>query len=100
MSTTNANKFDQLANSVPSLAGVIHEVKKVLGDFNNPLTTIEQTINKDPAFAARILKVANSAYYGFSQKESTISQALMMLGLQEFEARAMKHYLAGMTRNR
>lgn len=82
----NTQKLDQLANSVPSLPGVIHEVKKVLGDFNNPLGTIEQTVNKDPAFAARVLKLANSAYYGFSFKVSTISQALMFLGLSELRS--------------
>lgn len=84
--SASANKFDLLANSIPSLSGVVHEIKKILGDFNNSLGTIEQAVNKDPALSARVLKLANSSYYGFSSKVSTISQALMLLGLSELRS--------------
>ncbi|MFZ5805961.1 MAG: HDOD domain-containing protein [Verrucomicrobiota bacterium] len=84
-----SSKLDQLASAIPSLPGVIHEVKKALSDFDNPLTTIEQVLNKDPAFAARVLKLANSAYHSFSFKISTISQALMMVGLSELRSLLM-----------
>jgi len=44
------------------------------GDF-------EQLIRRDPVVAARVLKVANSAYYGRSGKIATVRHAVVLLGL-------------------
>jgi HD-like signal output (HDOD) protein len=38
-------------------------------------------IGKDPALAGRLLKIANSSFYGLDQRVSSIQQAVMMLGL-------------------
>ncbi len=44
------------------------------------LKQIEEEISKGPVLTAKILKVVNSGFYGFSKSITTISRALMILG--------------------
>lgn len=44
-------------------------------------TQLEQLIGKDLVLAGRLMAVANSPFYGFSGRISSISQACLMLGL-------------------
>lgn len=50
---------------------------------NNPDSTAEDmaaVISQDPALVVRMLKIANSAYYGLSKEVETISRAVAILG--------------------
>jgi len=42
--------------------------------------SLENLLNTDPALAGRVLKIANSAYYGLSGKVSSIQMAATVLG--------------------
>ena len=44
---------------------------------------IATRISQDPVLSARVLRVANSSYYGTVQRISTISQAVTLLGLDD-----------------
>lgn len=44
---------------------------------------ISHIINNDPAIAAKILKIANSAYFGARCKVDTVERALVILGINE-----------------
>lgn len=46
------------------------------------IAEIARIISKDPALSGKILKTVNSSFYGRSQNISTISHALVILGLQ------------------
>jgi len=70
-------KFDTLP-TVPS------SLKKILAVLENPKTSlldIGTLILNDPVLTSRVLKIANSAIYGFPGRISTINQALLLLGL-------------------
>ncbi len=47
---------------------------------------IEKVINTDPALAAKVLRIANSAFYGLRVPVSTLSHALMVLGLYQLRS--------------
>lgn len=56
---------------------------KVMQLVENPRTsasTLARLISNDQILAARILKLANSAYYGFPRKISTLNLAIVVLG--------------------
>ena len=40
-------------------------------------------VGRDPSLAARLLKIANSAFYGFRSQVETISRASAILGMQK-----------------
>lgn len=61
---------------------------RLLAALRKPLHSINvqeiaKLIENDPSLAARILRIANSAYYGSSTEIRSLSQAIMRLGLVE-----------------
>lgn len=68
-------------DTIPTIPTV---VRKLLEMFENPkvsLAEIATFIAQDPVLAAKILKVVNSPIYGFPGRISSITQALLLLGL-------------------
>lgn len=66
--------------NLPTLPGIITKLTKMAED---PDTTTEQMgklISKDHILAAKLLKLVNSAFYGFPQRVSSISSAIILLG--------------------
>jgi putative nucleotidyltransferase with HDIG domain len=66
--------------SLPTLPGIIAKLTRMAED---PSTTTEQmgkVISKDHILAAKLLKLVNSAFYGFPQKISSLNSAIILLG--------------------
>jgi HD-like signal output (HDOD) protein len=58
--------------------------QKVLGQMNDPDVSIEKIkkiISADPGLATKILRVANSAFYGGYRNIQNLTQAILRLGL-------------------
>jgi HD-like signal output (HDOD) protein len=65
---------------LPTLPSV---VAKIIETANNPNTTadeMQRLIGMDQGLTSKILRIVNSAYYGFPKRVSTIAQAVMILG--------------------
>ena len=63
-----------------SLPKIHLELQEALNDPNQTYQEIGQIISCDPALSARMLKVVNSAFYGFPSKIETITHALSIIG--------------------
>ncbi|KJS30305.1 MAG: hypothetical protein VR64_16490 [Desulfatitalea sp. BRH_c12] len=72
-------------NDLPPMPKVLFKARAVLSDQNSSFKDISKIIETDQAIAAKILKVANSAYYGLSGMVSSIHQASVVLGYQTLE---------------
>ncbi|MBF0203334.1 MAG: HDOD domain-containing protein [Desulfamplus sp.] len=75
--TDMLKKYKQI-KTLPHVA--IH-LTKLLSDPNSTTQDFEQIIKMDPTLVGRLLRLVNSAYYGLRQKVSTISEAVVFLGL-------------------
>jgi putative nucleotidyltransferase with HDIG domain len=73
------------APEILTLPSIINEIMDVISRKNSSATDLTNIIESDPALTARILTVANSAYYGFVKKISTISHAVVVLGFKEIQ---------------
>jgi len=65
---------------LPTLPDVVAKVMRIV---SNPLTSadhLNQVISLDQALTFKVLRLANSAYYGFPQEITTITQAVTILG--------------------
>ncbi len=60
---------------------VTYQLCKTLDDPNVNMSELSKIIVTDPILTGKILKVANSAYFGMQQKVNSIGHALMMIGL-------------------
>jgi len=59
---------------------VVQKARKVLASPNSSFKDLAIIFVTDQAIATRVLKMANSAYYGLSQRVSSIQQASVILG--------------------
>jgi putative nucleotidyltransferase with HDIG domain len=67
---------------LPSLPTVVTQLINLVGDPATSARDISQLISADQALTAKILKVANSAFYGFPRKISTVQLAIVVLGFE------------------
>jgi two-component system, cell cycle response regulator len=68
--------------TLPSLPAIAVQVLQIAQSPDADITKIAHLITQDPALSSKILKTVNSSFYGRSQNVGTISQALVILGLQ------------------
>jgi len=65
---------------------------KINEAVNNPRSSIKDIsdiISGDPGLTARLLRLVNSAFYGFPSKIETVSRALLMVGTQQMRDLAL-----------
>ncbi|MBL8393597.1 MAG: HDOD domain-containing protein [Candidatus Accumulibacter sp.] len=65
---------------VPTLPTVVMQALRMMQDPDSDARAIERVIVHDPAISAKILRVANSAFFGFSRRVGTIADAVRVLG--------------------
>ncbi len=65
---------------VPTLPTIVMQAMKAMHDPHCNAKTIERLVARDPAISAKILRVANSAFFGFSRRIGTIAEAMQVLG--------------------
>ena len=65
---------------LPSLPALLMEALQYTAD-NQSLTNFADKISQDPPMVIRILRIANSPFYGMSREISSLRQAIVLLGL-------------------
>ena len=76
----NIRPFITKLGSLPSLPSLYQELRKCIDDQGS-LSDATKIVSKDVAMTAKILQMMNSAFFGFSQQITSISQAITLLGL-------------------
>jgi HD-like signal output (HDOD) protein len=68
------------ANSLPNLPGVVQQLIESFENDNVSIDEIADIISADPVLSAKLLRLANSAYYGMPRQIASVSDAMAMLG--------------------
>ncbi|MCK5099851.1 MAG: HDOD domain-containing protein, partial [Desulfobacteraceae bacterium] len=68
-------------SSLPTTPDVLKQILVVIEKPNISLDEISNFISNDPALTTKILKMINSAIYGFPGRISSVSHATVLLGL-------------------
>lgn len=71
------NKFST-AKTLPHIA---IKLTKLISDENSTMQDFEKMIKMDPTLVLRLLRGANSPYYGLRQKVNSISRAVVVIGI-------------------
>ena len=66
---------------IPSIPLVLIRIIQTLDADTSSAKQLEELILHDPALSARILRLANSAFYSFHSSVKTISHAITLLGI-------------------
>ncbi len=80
---------------LPSLPTIALKVIDLCRQSDINIKQIATTISNDPALSTKVLKTANSSFYGLSQMVSTISHAIVILGLNSVKTLALGFSLVG-----
>ena len=80
MSTAEIQNLVDNASDLISLPEVTLRVNEIANDPNSTADDMAAVITQDPALVVRMLKIANSAYYGLSNEVETVSRAVAVLG--------------------
>jgi putative nucleotidyltransferase with HDIG domain len=67
-------------HELPTLSTVALQVGRMLQDINISAQDIARIIQNDQSIVTKMLKLVNSAFFGFSTKVSSVQHALMLLG--------------------
>ncbi len=72
-------KLDSISD-IPTLPNIVIEVNKLLQDYDTSIKKLGKLIEKDQAMVTKILRLVNSAFYGFRSKIRNIPHAVIVLG--------------------
>lgn len=81
---------------LPTLPQVAVTLMDLLDDPNTSAPEINRVMARDPALAAKILKLVNSAYYGLANKVSSLNQAIVILGFKTVKSIALSASVMGL----
>jgi putative nucleotidyltransferase with HDIG domain len=65
---------------IPSLPPVAMKVLQLMNDSFSSVNELEKLIEKDQSFSSRLLRIANSPYYGRGRAVDTVSTAIVLIG--------------------
>jgi putative nucleotidyltransferase with HDIG domain len=68
---------------LPPLPAVAARVMGMADDERTSALDLAQVLSTDQALTAKLIKLSNSAYYGFARRVSTVREAVLVLGFKQ-----------------
>lgn len=75
-------KIIKTSKALPPMPQIMAKATEVMSNDNAGFKEVGDVLETDQAMATRVLKLANSAYYGLSVPVSSVQQASALLGFQ------------------
>ncbi len=73
-------KIEQFIEEMPALSTTVCKVMEVCSQTDASPDELRRVISLDPVLTGHVLKLANSAYYSFVNKVTSLTRAITMLG--------------------
>jgi putative nucleotidyltransferase with HDIG domain len=68
-------------DTVPSAPAILFEILQILADEDAGLRDLFGAIERDPGLTARVLRTANSTFFGQARTVDTVERAVLVLGV-------------------
>jgi len=75
--------------SLPTLPGIIAKLGSMAENDKSSAQEMARVVSADQVLSAKVLRLVNSAFYGFSGRISTVSNALILLGVNVVKSLAI-----------
>ncbi len=72
-------------SQVYSLPDIYYRLRELIDSPNATAAQIGTLINEDISLSARLLRLVNSAFFGFNKKVETVTQAVTVVGMQQLQ---------------
>ncbi|MEM6393437.1 MAG: GGDEF domain-containing protein [Planctomycetota bacterium] len=83
------------SSRLPSLPTIALEIIELVQRPDVSIPEIAETLQQDPALASKVLKTVNSSFYAQTSAVSSVSQALVVMGLRSVKTLALGFSLVG-----
>jgi HD-like signal output (HDOD) protein len=80
MSTVDLNRIIGKIEDLPTLPRTVLKITELVNNPKSSARDLSRIITDDQVLTARLLKLVNSSFYGFPQRISTITGAIVLLG--------------------
>jgi HD-like signal output (HDOD) protein len=81
LQSENLRKMAGDVSMLPSSPGVYSAITQALANNRSSISDVARIVEKDPGLCAKILQVANSAFFGIGRKVTSVTEASTYLGL-------------------
>lgn len=86
MSKYDIDEVVARVDNITTLPSTVTEIIRICENPKSQIVEMENAILKDQALTSRVLRLANSAYYGYARRISTVSQAAVLLGFNTIKS--------------
>lgn len=90
-------KIVKLVHGVDGLVTLSHvfiRINQLIDDPDSSMADIAKAVSQDPSFTVRLLRVANSSFYGFSSSIDTVDKAVSVIGTGRIRSLALSMSVA------
>ncbi len=101
--TTEAAKLKRVIDrveSLPTLPQVLNRLEKLLQNPRTSAAEVNSLVSSDQVVTSKILKLVNSAFYGFPGQVATVTQAIVILGFNAVKSLALSASVFDMFQDR
>ncbi len=86
MQILDKDKLIKKAGDLKVLPAVARKMLEIIGKDNSSIDDLGEIIEKDQTITARVLKIANSSFYGLRHEVTSIERAIMTLGMRTIKS--------------
>jgi putative nucleotidyltransferase with HDIG domain len=85
----------QSIGQLPSLPAVVHQLLATIDNEQADTTDLARKIGQDQALVAKVLRVANSSFYGMQGKVASMQDAMVVLGFRNVRTLVLAAAMTG-----
>lgn len=86
-------------SDISSIKQIVSEILEVIRDEESSAKDLKNIIERDPPLCARLLKLANSAHYGYAKTISDIQEAIVCIGFDAVRELALNQKVCELFKN-
>jgi len=79
-------RYIETIDQVPSLPAIVSRLISVVSSAETSAEDAAELIEKDPALTSKVLRLANSAFYGIPRSVSSVQSAVVILGFNTLKS--------------
>ncbi len=88
-------QLSQYIQRMPSLSTTVSKIIEICNDPTTSPMDLNQVVSLDPVLMGKVMKLINSAYYGLSNKITSLPKAIIMLGINTVKNLALSTAVLG-----
>ncbi len=79
-------KLIDKVQGLPTLPSMLNSINQMILNERTSAKEVAQIISSDPALTSKVLRVVNSSFYGFPNRITTITHAIVILGFNTIKS--------------